>query len=93
MEEITVKIKRLDERAILPKYAHDGDVCMDLVATDVEYSVGEDMYIYHTGLALETDKNVGELLFVRSSNCKTDAYLCNHVGVVDSFLYRGEIQL
>jgi dUTP pyrophosphatase len=31
-------------------------------------------------------------LFPRSSNSKTEAYLTNSVGIVDSFLYRGEIQ-
>jgi dUTP pyrophosphatase len=49
------------------------------------------MYIYHTGLAFETDQHYGILLFPRSSNRKTDAYLCNHVGIVDSAIYRGEI--
>jgi dUTPase len=28
---------------------------------------------------------------LRSSNRKTDAYLCNHVGIVDSAIYRGEV--
>ena len=29
---------------------------------------------------------------MRSSNCNTDAYLCNGVGIADSAIYRGEIQ-
>ncbi len=90
---IEVKIKKIDKRAVLPKYAHDGDVGMDLTAISVEYDKDYDMYIYHTGLSMETDKHYGTLLFPRSSNRKTDAYLCNHVGVVDSAIYRGEIIL
>lgn len=86
-----VKMKKIDDRAVIPSYAHDGDVGMDLTAIDVEYDREHDMYIYHTGLALETDKHYGVLLFPRSSNRKTDAYLCNHVGIVDSAIYRGEI--
>lgn len=86
-----IKMKKIDDRAVIPSYAHDGDVGMDLTAIDVEYDREHDMYIYHTGLALETDKHYGVLLFPRSSNRKTDAYLCNHVGIVDSAIYRGEI--
>lgn len=89
---LEIKIKKLDERAVIPTYAHKGDVGMDMVAIDIEYDEENDMYIYHTGLAFESDFNVGQFLFVRSSNCKTDAYLCNHVGIADSAIYRGEIQ-
>ena len=86
-----VKFKKLDERAVIPTYAHDGDVGMDLTAIDVEYDSKTDCYIYHTGLAFETDKHYGIFLFARSSNRKTEAYICNHVGIADSAIYRGEI--
>ena len=89
---IKVKFKKLTEDAVVPKYSHDGDVCMDMTAVSMEYDIEHDMYIYHTGLAFESDKNIGQFLFLRSSNCKTDAYLCNGVGVADSAIYRGEIQ-
>lgn len=92
-KKIDIKFKKLDERAVVPKYAHEGDVGMDLTAIDVEYDEKNDMYIYHTGLAFESDFNIGQFLFVRSSNRKTDAYLCNHVGIADSAIYRGEIML
>ena len=92
-EMLQVKFKKLDERAVIPSYAHDGDVGMDLTAISVEYDSINDMYIYHTGLAFETDKHYGIFLFPRSSNRKTDAYLCNHVGIADSAIYRGEIIL
>ena len=90
---LEVKLKKLDDRAIIPSYAHEGDVGMDLTAIDVEYDREKDMYIYHTGLAFETDKHYGMLLFPRSSNRNTDAYLCNHVGIADTAIYRGEIIL
>lgn len=88
---LEIKFKKLDERAVIPSYAHDGDVGMDLTAIDVEYDVEKDMYIYHTGLSFESDKHYGQFLFPRSSNRKTDAYLCNSVGIADSAIYRGEI--
>lgn len=93
MKEIKVFLKKLDERAVIPTYAHDGDVGMDLTAIEVEYDVDKDMYIYHTGLAFASDFNIGQFLFLRSSNCKTECYLCNQVGIADSAIYRGEIQL
>lgn len=91
--KIKVKFKKLHPDAVIPSYAHNGDVCMDLTAISVEYDKDNDMYIYHTGLAFESDFNIGQFLFVRSSNRKTDAYLCNHVGIADSAIYRGEIML
>lgn len=90
---LEIKLKKLDKNAVIPEYAHDGDVGMDLTAISVEYDREHDMYIYHTGLAFETDKHYGIFLFPRSSNRKTDAYLCNHVGIADSAIYRGEIML
>ena len=92
MKELEIKVKKLREDAVIPTYAHHGDVGMDMTAIDVEYDEEKDMYIYHTGLAFESDFNIGQFLFVRSSNCKTEAYLCNHVGIGDSAIYRGEIQ-
>ena len=92
-KEIKVFLKKLDERAVIPTYAHYGDVGMDLTAIDVEYDADKDMYIYHTGLAFASDFNIGQFLFLRSSNCKTECYLCNQVGVIDCAIYRCELQL
>lgn len=91
MENVVIKFKKLDPNAVIPSYAHNGDVGMDMTVISVEYDKKKDMYIYHTGLACELEKGYALLLFPRSSNCKTDAYLTNSVGVVDP-IYRGEIQ-
>lgn len=90
---LTIKMKKLDSRAKVPTYAHYGDVGMDLTAIDVEYNEEKDMYIYHTGLSFESDFHYGQFLFPRSSNNKTEAYLCNSVGIGDSAIYRGEIMI
>lgn len=89
--DLEIRFKKLDENAVIPSYAHDGDVGMDMTAISVEYDEEKDLYIYHTGLAFESPFNYGQLLFTRSSNRKTDAYLCNSVGIADSAIYRGEI--
>ena len=86
-----LKVKKLTENAVIPSYAHEGDIGMDFTAIGVEYDKEKDLYRYHTGLASESKYLQGEFIFPRSSNCKTDAYLCNSVGVVDSSIYRGEI--
>lgn len=91
-----VKFKKLRNDAVIPSKAHTTDVGYDIVAVDCEYDVDRDVYIYHTGLACETcgDENEVNVVFLypRSSNSKTEAYLTNSVGVVDSDGYRGEIQ-
>lgn len=86
-----VKIKKLNDNAKIPQYAHPGvDMGMDVVATSIEYKEDIDCYVYHTGLAFEVPEGYGMLIFPRSSNRKTDAYLSNSVGVLDSS-YRGEL--
>ena len=86
-----VKVKLLNENAELPKYAHYGtDMGADIKATSMEYQADRDRYIYHTGLAFEVPKGFGMLIFPRSSNTKTECYLANSVGILDSS-YRGEL--
>lgn len=85
-----VRIKKLNENAIVPEYAKPGDAGLDLTATSYELKDGN--HIYGTGLALEIPKGYVGLIFPRSSNRKTDCYLTNHVGVIDSG-YRGEVML
>lgn len=89
---IKVRFKKLHPGVELPKYAHNGDIGMDVKATRVEYDEKTDTYIYYTGLACETKKGVGIFGMMRSSNFRTDCYLTNGVGLIDSATYRGEIQ-
>ena len=84
-----VKIKKLNESAVIPKYSKAGDAGMDLVATSKE----TDKYgniVYGTGLAFEIPKGYVGLLFPRSSISKYDMNLTNSTGVLDSG-YRGEV--
>lgn len=87
-----VKIKKLYGDAVIPAYAHETDAGMDLVAINYKYDETTDCHIYGTGLTVEIPKGYVGLLYPRSSNRKTNAYMCNHVGVVDSG-YRGEIMI
>ena len=76
-----------------PKYAHDGDIGMDMVAVGVDYDSVHDRYIYHTGFYCEAKKRLGMILTPRSSNSKTSAYICNTPGLVDPYQYRGEVMV
>ena len=87
-----VKIKKLSKDAVIPAYAHDTDAGLDLVATSYEYKSDIDCHVYGTGLAVEIPEGYVGLIYPRSSNRKTNAYMCNHVGVVDSG-YRGEVMI
>ena len=85
-----VKIKKLHNNAVIPKYAKTGDAGLDLVATEI---LNKDTFqiTYGTGLAMEIPAGYVGLVFPRSSIRKYDLSLTNCVGVIDSG-YRGEIQ-
>jgi len=85
-----VRIKKLNENAVIPSYAKDGDAGMDLVATSI-ISENDTQITYGIGLALEIPNGFVGLIFPRSSVRKTRLMLSNCVGVVDSG-YRGELQ-
>lgn len=81
------------EKAIklIPHYAHDGDIGMDIVATSMEYDAEYDRYIYHTGYYSESGRCEGCFVLPRSSNTKTEVYMPNGPGLIDAFIYRGEL--
>jgi len=85
---IKVKIKKLNSEGVVPKYAHEGDAGVDLVAISKRET--EEFIEYGTGLSLEIPKGYMGLIFPRSSVSKKDLVLANSVGVIDSG-YRGEI--
>jgi len=85
-----VRIQKLNENAVIPTYAKDGDAGMDLVATSI-ISTTSTQITYGIGLALEIPKGFVGLIFPRSSVRKTRLMLSNCVGVIDSG-YRGELQ-
>ena len=83
-----VRIKKLNENAVIPSYAKDGDACFDLTATSIKV---EDDYIqYGTGLAMEIPEGYVGIILPRSSVTNKGLMLKNSVGILDSG-YRGEI--
>lgn len=89
-EELIINIKKTNELATIPKYAHSTDAGMDLVAVSMNDT---DEYIeYDTGIALEIPKGYVGLVFPRSSVSKLDLIQANSVGVIDSS-YRNSIKV
>lgn len=87
----TCKVKIwLEEGAILPKYAHKEDACMDLFVKDIEIDGGR--IIYHTGVHVALPEDYEMEIRPRSSIMKTNAIIQNSPGTVDEG-YRGEIMV
>lgn len=84
-----VKIKKLNESAVIPQYAHDTDAGLDLVATSVEVD-NDGNFVYGTGLAFEIPVGYVGLVFPRSSVSLRSLVMANSVSVIDSG-YRGEV--
>ena len=84
-----IKVKRLNELAMLPTKAHATDAGFDLYATSKIYD-NDGNVVYGCGLAFEIPEGYMGLVFPRSSNAKKSLILTNSVGVIDSG-YRGEV--
>lgn len=90
---VTIKVKKLNENAVIPSKANITDAGLDLTCVDISTEVGEDAvvsFVYHTGLALEIPEGYMGLIFPRSSIAKKSLLMTNCVGVIDAG-YRGEI--
>lgn len=84
-----IKVKRLNELAMLPTKAHATDAGFDLYAISKTYD-NDGNVVYGCGLAFEIPEGYMGLVFPRSSNAKKSLLLSNSVGVIDSG-YRGEV--
>lgn len=91
-----LKIKKVQENAIIPKRATEGSAGLDLCACIDEPLTlkGGETALIPTGLAIELPGNqYGAFVFARSGlSIKHGIGLLNSVGVIDSD-YRGEIKV
>lgn len=90
MNNITVKVKKLNENAVIPKYMSAGAACVDITATSIEYDSKMNRFIYHTGLAFEVPKGYYMDIRPRSNMTKKRCAIVNANGTLDSD-YRGEL--
>lgn len=94
-----VKIKLLNDKAVVPYKAHNSDYCYDCIATSCE-EIAPNIYRYGLGLSFEIvrekdlqyekDVNISIDARPRSSIFKTGMILSNSVGTIDES-YRGEV--
>ena len=84
-----VKIKKLNENAVIPRYAHPTDAGLDLVAVS-KMKDSDRNFVYGTGLAFEIPEGFVGLVFPRSSVSARCMTMANSVGVIDS-CFRGEV--
>ncbi|MDD5953590.1 MAG: dUTP diphosphatase [Firmicutes bacterium] len=89
----TIRVKKLNEQAILPTYGSEEAACADLYAClDAPLTVepGATVWI-PTGLAMEIPRGCAGLVYARSGMaCKKGLAPANKVGVIDSD-YRGPV--
>ena len=87
-----IRIKKLNERAIVPTYGTEFSAGADLYVTDEDVTINPGQtVILHTGISAEIPVGYCGLIFERSGmGIKRGLAPANKVGVIDAD-YRGEI--
>ena len=93
-----VKVKKLNENAVIPFKTYEKDFCYDVVAVSEEevapnvwkYGIGLAFQIERGGLLEESDAKISIDFRPRSSVWKTGMVLSNCEGTIDE-LYTGEV--
>ncbi len=93
--KLDVKIKKLDDNAIIPTYGSEFSAGADLYAlVDGQLTINPHKTVMvHTGISIEIPEGYGGFIFARSGLAsKKGLAPANKVGVVDAD-YRGEIMV
>ena len=91
MGVINIKIKLLNENAILPEKQHDSDAGYDLFSIEKIILKPNEIHKVKTGIAIQIPTNYGGLVLPRSGlSSKHGISLINTPGLIDSG-YRGEL--
>ncbi len=91
MVAINIKIKLLNEGAILPEKQHDSDAGYDLFSIEEVALKPNEIHKVKTGIAIQIPTNYGGLVLPRSGlSSKHGISLINTPGLIDSG-YRGEL--
>lgn len=88
---LKLKIKRLREDAVVPRYAHRGDAALDLYAAEEATLLSGEKAAIPTGIAMEIPEGHVGLIWDKSGLAMNDG-LKTLGGVVDSG-YRGEVKV
>lgn len=85
----TVKIRKIDEKAVLPSRAHNTDSGWDLTFIGIE-KIKNDTIFFKTGLQVQPPAGYYFEIFPRSSISELPLMLANSAGIIDE-QYRGEL--
>ncbi|MBW9169892.1 dUTP diphosphatase [Clostridium estertheticum] len=88
---LNLKVKKINELAILPQYAHEGDAGLDLFSVEEKIIMPGETVIVHTGIQIELPKDTEAQIRPRSGLAlKNSITVLNTPGTIDEG-YRGEI--
>jgi len=85
-----LNIKKLNENAILPKYASEEAAGLDLYCIEIHKVLSDKVVMYKTGLSVQPEKGYHTEILLRSSIVKSGYMLSNSVGLIDRD-YTGEL--
>lgn len=90
-EKIKVKIKKVNESAIIPSYAHEGDAGVDLYSVEDHALKPGEIKLVKTGIKIAVPYGYEAQVRPKSGLALNHGIsLCNSVGTIDSG-YRGEV--
>ena len=91
MDNYILKIKKINDKAVIPNYAHEGDAGLDLYAVQELILNPGERGLVHTGIQIELPKNTEAQIRPRSGLAlKSGITTLNSPGTIDEG-YRGEI--
>ncbi len=89
MAKTDVKVKMLDDRAVMPSRSHDTDSGYDLTMIGI-HKIQGDVIFFKTGIAVQPPSGYYVEIVPRSSISNYPLMLANSIGVIDHE-YTGEI--
>ena len=91
MDNFLLKVEKINEKAIMPNYANEGDAGLDLYSVEKVVLEPGDRALIHTGIKIELPKNTEAQIRPRSGLAlKHGITWVNSPGTIDEG-YRGEI--
>ena len=91
MSTYSLRVEKINEKAIIPNYAHEGDAGLDLYSVEKLVLAPGERGLVHTGIKIELPKNTEAQIRPRSGLAlKNGISLVNSPGTIDEG-YRGEI--
>lgn len=87
-----IKVKILDDDAVVPIRAHDTDTGLDVTAISIKKRIDNLTFLLGTGISIKPPEGFYTDLVPRSSISKRGIMIANSFGVIDD-TYRGELMI